>query len=78
MWFLLLGTFLVCSNFSDIFDVDWFISSVAKDVKVIKEPPEEILSKTTFGVRVPRKAKPIYYLSKILPTLKKREVTSCD
>jgi hypothetical protein len=58
--------------------VDWFISSVAKDVKVIKEPPEEILSKPTFGVRVPRKAKPIYYLSKILPTLKKREVTSCD
>lgn len=58
------------SNFSDIFDVDWFISSVSKDIRVIKDPG---LEKSVYTRGVPRKAKPAYYLSKILPILQKRK-----
>jgi len=62
------------SNFSDIFDVDWFISSVAQDVQVIKEPVEALRGKSAYSRGIPRKAKPEYYLSQILPILKKRKV----
>lgn len=34
--------FLVCSNFSDVFDEDHFINSLANDVKVIKMLPKEL------------------------------------
>ncbi|KAG0603818.1 hypothetical protein M758_10G122700 [Ceratodon purpureus] len=63
------------SNFSDIFDVDWFIKSVAPDVKVVKELPEgerKYLLKQLTSLRVPRKVTPHYYLTRILPTLRKK------
>lgn len=65
------------SNFSDIFDVDWFIKSVAPDVKVIKELPQRertYLLKQMSSLRVPRKVTPHYYLTRILPTLKRKHV----
>jgi hypothetical protein len=65
------------SNFSDIFDVDWFISSVAPDVKVIKELPpssKKFISSQMSNLRVPRKVSPHYYLTRILPILKRKQV----
>jgi hypothetical protein len=65
------------SNFSDIFDVDWFIKSVAPDVKVVKELPQDErkhLVKQLSSLRVPRKVTPHYYLTRILPTLKRKHV----
>lgn len=77
-------TMIVClrgvmddSNFSNIFDVDWFIRSVAPDVKLIKELPQKertYLLKQMSSRRVPRKVSPHYYLTRILPTLKRRHV----
>lgn len=34
------------SNFSDVFDEDYFISSLANDVKIIKKLPKELMSAT--------------------------------
>lgn len=65
------------SNFSDIFDINWFIESVASDINVIKEPSpilEPLAEQLRRGLRVPRKANATYYLNKILPLLKKRHV----
>lgn len=65
------------SNFSDIFDVDWFINSVAADVKVIKELPQSertYLLKRMSSMRVPRKVTPHYYLTRILPTLRRKHL----
>ena len=65
------------SNFSDIFDVDWFIKSVAPDVKVVKELPQnerKYLLKQLSSMRVPRKVTPHYYLTRILPSLKRKHV----
>lgn len=65
------------SNFSDIFDINWFIESVASDINVIKEPSpilEPLAEQLRHGLRVPRKANATYYLNKILPLLKKRHV----
>lgn len=61
------------SNFSEIFDVDWFVSFLSKDVKVIKELPTvrgKVL--TPFTTRVPRKCTPKCYQNRILPLLVKR------
>lgn len=33
---------LECSNFSDIFDVDYFIKALANDVRVIKKLPKSM------------------------------------
>eukprot|EP00250_Pteridium_aquilinum_P020995 c25006_g2_i1 orf=167-1915(+) len=60
------------SNFSDIFDVEWFISTLAKDVKIIKELPA-ILHKKVYSARVPRRCKPEYFLAKTLPILRKKK-----
>lgn len=68
---------MIGSNFSDIFDVDWFINSVATDVKVIKELPQSERShilKQMSSMRVPRKVTPHYYLTRILPTLRRKHV----
>jgi hypothetical protein len=65
------------SNFSNIFDVDWFIRSLAPDVKLIKELPQSertYLLKQMSSRRVPRKVTPHYYLTRILPTLKRRHI----
>lgn len=37
---------MICSNFSDVFDEDYFISSLANDVKIIKKLPKDLLNAT--------------------------------
>ncbi|KAK4390921.1 O-fucosyltransferase 16 [Sesamum angolense] len=61
------------SNFSEIFDVDWFISYLEKDVKVIKELPRrrgQIWNPYT--MRVPRKCNEQCYINRLLPVLGKK------
>ncbi|KAK3132754.1 hypothetical protein QOZ80_6AG0527270 [Eleusine coracana subsp. coracana] len=63
------------SNFSEIFDIDWFISSLAKDVKIIKEPPAKGgKAMKPYKMRVPRKCTPRCYLNRVLPALLKKHV----
>ncbi|XP_073392906.1 protein ROOT HAIR SPECIFIC 17 isoform X3 [Physcomitrium patens] len=65
------------SNFSDIFDVDWFIQSVAPDVTVIKELPQTVrksLPKQVYNLRVPRKVPAWYYSRRIRHLLKRKHV----
>ncbi|KAL9244818.1 hypothetical protein vseg_018542 [Gypsophila vaccaria] len=61
------------SDFGDIFDVDWFISFLSNDVKILKElPPVRGKVITPARTRVPRKCSPKYYLNRILPLLNKK------
>ncbi|KAJ0594560.1 putative GDP-fucose protein O-fucosyltransferase [Helianthus annuus] len=65
------------SDFANIFDVDWFISFLAKDVPVVKRVPEKVmrsLEKPPYTMRVPRKSEPQFYLDEVLPILTKRQV----
>ncbi|KAK9102963.1 hypothetical protein Sjap_020217 [Stephania japonica] len=65
------------SDFHDIFDVDWFISSLAKDVKVVKRVPLKVarnMERPPYTMRVPRKSTPIDYLDQVLPILLRRRV----
>ncbi|KAH9315409.1 hypothetical protein KI387_024036, partial [Taxus chinensis] len=64
------------SNFEDIFDVDWFISSLSGDVKVVKELPEKIRKEAgrPSTLRVPRKCTRHCYESRVLPVLLRRHV----
>ncbi|KAE9458669.1 hypothetical protein C3L33_09417, partial [Rhododendron williamsianum] len=64
------------SNFSEIFDVEWLISHLAKDVKIIKElPRRDGKIWTPYTMRVPRKCSAKCYQSRVLPNLlKKRAV----
>ncbi|CDY64279.1 BnaCnng43650D [Brassica napus] len=64
------------SNFEEIFDADWFISHLSKDVKIIKELPkgEESRLIGLQSIRVPRKCTPSCYLQRVLPLLKKKHV----
>ncbi|KAH8515020.1 hypothetical protein Peur_046571 [Populus x canadensis] len=61
------------SDFSEIFDVDWYISSLSKDVKIIKSLPKRG-GKTWIprNMRVPRKCSERCYQNRILPVLLKR------
>lgn len=63
------------SDFSNIFDVEWFIASLEKDVKIIRELPE-IGGKVTRPqvMRVPRKCNARCYENRVLPVLKKKHV----
>ncbi|RCV32298.1 hypothetical protein SETIT_6G247400v2 [Setaria italica] len=63
------------SNFSEIFDANWFISSLSKDVKIVKELPE-IGGKlrAPHRMRVPRKCTERCYLNRVLPALLKKHV----
>ncbi|WOL16823.1 hypothetical protein Cni_G25611 [Canna indica] len=63
------------SDFADIFDVDWFITSLSKDVNIIKELPEKS-GKTirTPAMRVPRKCNARCYENRVLPVLMKKHV----
>lgn len=66
----------MCSNFTEIFDVDWFISSLSKDVKIVMQPPTmggKVV--TPFSTRVPRKCTPKCYQDRILPVLNKKHVS---
>ncbi|EEE70159.1 hypothetical protein OsJ_30229 [Oryza sativa Japonica Group] len=63
------------SNFSEIFDINWFISFLAKDVNIIKEPPEKGgKAVKPYKMRVPRKCTPKCYLNRVLPALLKKHV----
>jgi hypothetical protein len=73
----LLCYFVFCSDFSEIFDVDWYISSLANDVKIIKSLPRR-RGKTWIprNMRVPRKCSERCYQNRVLPVLLKRHVSS--
>ncbi|XP_058090698.1 O-fucosyltransferase 16-like isoform X2 [Magnolia sinica] len=61
------------SNFSEIFDVDWFISFLSKDVKIIKQLPKKggkVIG--SYTMRVPRKCTPRCYQNRVLPVLVKK------
>lgn len=65
------------SDFANIFDVDWFISFLAKDVPIVKRVPDKYmrsLEKPPYTMRVPRKSEPQYYLDEVLPILLRRHV----
>ncbi|KAG8374717.1 hypothetical protein BUALT_Bualt10G0025000 [Buddleja alternifolia] len=65
------------SDFLNIFDVDWFISYLAKDVPIVKRVPEKVMrsmDKPPYTMRVPRKSEPDYYLEQVLPILMRRRV----
>ncbi|GAB2274179.1 O-fucosyltransferase 29 [Dionaea muscipula] len=65
------------SDFKDIFDVDWFISSLAKDVTIVKRVPDKYmrsLEKPPYTMRVPRKSTPEDYMDQVLPILLRRHV----
>ncbi|KAF3780618.1 Uncharacterized protein EJ110_NYTH38770 [Nymphaea thermarum] len=65
------------SDFVDIFDVDWFISSLSKDVTIVKRVPDKVMrsmDKPPYTMRVPRKSLPEYYLEEVLPILHRRRV----
>ena len=66
---------LLCSNFSEIFDVDWFISYLSKDVKIVKELPAiggKVVS--PYRTRVPRKCNQGCYQTRMVPLLNKKKV----
>lgn len=65
------------SDFVNIFDVDWFISSLSKDVTIIKRIPDKIMrsmERPPYTMRVPRKSTPEFYLDQVLPVLLRRHV----
>lgn len=69
---------LFCSEFENIFDIDWFISSLSKDVTIIKRIPDKIMrsmEKPPYTMRPPRKSTPEYYLDQVLPILLRRRVS---
>ncbi|GMH22772.1 hypothetical protein Nepgr_024615 [Nepenthes gracilis] len=65
------------SDFKDIFDVDWFISSLSKDVTIVKRVPNKFmrsLEKPPYSMRIPRKSAPEDYVDQVLPILLRRRV----
>ncbi|PWA46122.1 GDP-fucose protein O-fucosyltransferase [Artemisia annua] len=61
------------STFSEIFDVEWFISRLSKDVKVIKELPRKGGKVwVPYNMRVPRKCNERCYQIRVLPVLLKK------
>lgn len=65
-----------CSNFSEIFDVDYFISYLSKDVKIIKQLPRKGgKTWTPYTMRVPRKCNERCYQNRLVPVLLKKHVS---
>ncbi|GMY28113.1 O-fucosyltransferase 16 [Fagus crenata] len=61
------------STFSEIFDVDWFISFLSKDVKIIKQLPRKRgKTMSLYTMRVPRKCSERCYNNRVLPVLLKK------
>ncbi|XP_077235413.1 O-fucosyltransferase family protein [Tasmannia lanceolata] len=63
------------SDFLNIFDVDWFISFLKKDIPVVKRIPDKVMrsmEKPPYTMRVPRKSTPEFYLDQVLPILLRR------
>ncbi|MBA0755183.1 hypothetical protein Gogos_021013, partial [Gossypium gossypioides] len=70
---ILNATLVVPDDFVNIFDVDWFISYLAKDVTVVKRVPDKFMrsmEKPPYTMRVPRKSPPEYYLDQVLQLTK--------
>lgn len=63
------------SNFSDVFDAEWFIASLAPDVHILKEIPARlrITKEMLYSTRAPRRSEPDYYIRYILPLLKRKK-----
>ncbi|XP_056842839.1 O-fucosyltransferase 9 isoform X1 [Raphanus sativus] len=63
------------SKFGDIFDEDFFIYALSKNVKVVKELPKDILERYNYNIssivnlRLKAWSSPAYYLHKVLPQL---------
>ncbi|XP_027353664.1 O-fucosyltransferase 16 [Abrus precatorius] len=67
------------SNFSEIFDVDWFISYLSKDVKIIKQLPSRgRKALSPYSMRVPRKCNERCYINRILPVLLKKHAVQLN
>lgn len=69
----------MCSDFVNIFDVEWFMSSLAKDVTIVRRVPEKVMrsmDKPPYTMRVPRKSEPEYYIDQVLPILLRRRVST--
>ncbi|KAI0514018.1 hypothetical protein KFK09_010051 [Dendrobium nobile] len=64
------------SDFAEIFDVDWFISALSKDVKIIKQLPRRggKVIRGPYTMRVPRKCNPRCYQTRVLPVMLKKHV----
>ncbi|XP_057974373.1 O-fucosyltransferase 16 isoform X2 [Malania oleifera] len=61
------------SNFTEIFDVEWFISYLSEDVKIIKQLPKRGgKTLTPYTMRVPRKCSERCYQNRVLHVLLKR------
>ncbi|KAL6270939.1 hypothetical protein ACE6H2_027850 [Prunus campanulata] len=61
------------SNFDEIFDVDWFISSLSKDVEIIKQlPTKGGKPMSPYTMRVPRKCNAKCYQNRLVPVLNKK------
>ncbi|BBN70270.1 root hair specific 17 [Prunus dulcis] len=60
------------SNFDEIFGVDWFISSLSKDVEIIKQlPTKGGIPMSPYSIRVPRKGNAKCYQNRLVPVLNK-------
>lgn len=73
---LIYNTLFFYNTFSKIFDVEWFISHLSRDVKVIKELPKnggKIW--TPYNMHVPRKCNERCYQICVLPVLFKKYVS---
>ncbi|CAA7024334.1 unnamed protein product [Microthlaspi erraticum] len=63
------------SKFGDIFDEDFFIYALSKNVKVVKELPKDMLERYNYNIssivnlRLKAWSSPAYYLQKVLPQL---------
>ncbi|KAJ4916263.1 O-fucosyltransferase family protein [Raphanus sativus] len=67
------------SDFSHIFQVDWFISFLSKDVKIIEQlPPKGGQTWTPSRMRVPRKCNEKCYINRVLPVLQKRHAVQLN
>lgn len=68
---------VLCSTFTEIFDVDWFISFLSKDIKIVKEVPRKDGKIVTapYRMRIPRKCTPRCYEKRVLPILLKKHVS---
>ncbi|ERM96360.1 uncharacterized protein At1g04910 isoform X1 [Amborella trichopoda] len=62
------------SDFGEIFDVDWFISLLSNDVRIIKQLPMTGKKPVAnpYSMRVPRKCTPRCYHNRVLPVLLKK------
>lgn len=65
-----------CSDFGEIFNVGWFISSLSKDVKIVRQLPKKggKIAGNPYRMRVPRKCTPKCYQNRVLPALLKKLV----